>query len=83
MTRLAALTWITFFAWLIVGLIIYFAYGRHYSHLNRNAGFPVLSDRRIRRQAEKYHQPRTSSIFLISYRLGEAGWGFFLYKDKG
>lgn len=34
MTRLAALTWITFFAWLIIGLIIYFAYGRHYSHLN-------------------------------------------------
>ncbi|WFR60731.1 amino acid permease [Paenibacillus amylolyticus] len=34
MTRLAALTWITFFAWLIIGLIIYFAYGRHHSHLN-------------------------------------------------
>ena len=34
MTRLAALTWITFFAWLVFGLIIYFAYGRHYSHLN-------------------------------------------------
>ncbi|MGO4530231.1 amino acid permease [Paenibacillus sp. 2TAF8] len=34
MTRLAALTWITFFSWLIIGLIIYFAYGRHHSHLN-------------------------------------------------
>jgi APA family basic amino acid/polyamine antiporter len=34
MTRLAALTWITFFGWLIIGLIIYFAYGRHHSHLN-------------------------------------------------
>lgn len=34
MTRLAALTWITFFAWLVIGLIIYFMYGRHYSHLN-------------------------------------------------
>lgn len=38
MTRLAALTWITFFAWLIIGLIIYFAYGRHYSHLNPARG---------------------------------------------
>lgn len=34
MTRLAALTWITFFAWLVIGLLIYFMYGRHYSHLN-------------------------------------------------
>ncbi|MCM3203215.1 amino acid permease [Paenibacillus illinoisensis] len=34
MTRLAALTWITFFAWLVIGLTIYFMYGRHYSHLN-------------------------------------------------
>lgn len=34
MTRLAALTWITFFGWLIIGLMIYFAYGRHHSHLN-------------------------------------------------
>ncbi|HBU82271.1 MAG TPA: amino acid permease [Paenibacillus sp.] len=34
MTRLAALTWITFFGWLIIGLIIYFAYGRYHSHLN-------------------------------------------------
>ena len=34
MTRLAALTWITFLGWLIIGLIIYFAYGRHHSHLN-------------------------------------------------
>ncbi|WP_426332880.1 amino acid permease [Paenibacillus silvae] len=35
MTRLAALTWITFFGWLIIGLMIYFAYGRHHSHLNQ------------------------------------------------
>lgn len=34
MTRLAALTWITFFAWLVIGLIIYSTYGRHYSHVN-------------------------------------------------
>ncbi|MGQ8871932.1 amino acid permease [Paenibacillus sp. TSA_86.1] len=34
MTRLAALTWITFFGWLIIGLIIYFVYGRNHSHLN-------------------------------------------------
>lgn len=34
MTRLAALTWITFFGWLIIGLMIYFVYGRHHSHLN-------------------------------------------------
>lgn len=34
MTRLAALTWITFFGWLIIGLIIYFVYGRHHSLLN-------------------------------------------------
>ncbi|WP_434756519.1 amino acid permease [Paenibacillus amylolyticus] len=34
MTRLAALTWITFFGWLIIGLVIYFVYGRNHSHLN-------------------------------------------------
>ncbi|PYE49176.1 amino acid permease [Paenibacillus barcinonensis] len=34
MTRLAALTWITFFGWLIIGLIIYFVYGRYHSLLN-------------------------------------------------
>ncbi|KQY94636.1 amino acid permease [Paenibacillus sp. Root52] len=34
MTRLAMLTWITFFIWLLIGLAIYFLYGRHHSHLN-------------------------------------------------
>ncbi|CAH1199449.1 amino acid permease [Paenibacillus sp. JJ-223] len=34
MTRLEMLTWIVFFVWLFIGLLIYFTYGRHYSHLN-------------------------------------------------
>ncbi|TKJ92864.1 amino acid permease [Paenibacillus sp. CFBP13512] len=36
MTRLAPLTWIVFFIWLFVGLLIYFAYGRNHSLLNPN-----------------------------------------------
>lgn len=36
MSRLAMLTWIVFFIWLFVGLIIYFLYGRNHSLLNPN-----------------------------------------------
>ncbi|GGJ05713.1 amino acid permease [Paenibacillus hunanensis] len=35
MLQLQALTWITFFIWLAIGLVVYFAYGRRHSLLNR------------------------------------------------
>ncbi|WP_322922230.1 amino acid permease [Paenibacillus campi] len=35
MLQLQALTWITFFIWLAIGLVIYFAYGRRHSLLGR------------------------------------------------
>ena len=34
MSRLPWVTWIRFFSWLVVGLIIYFAYGRKHSRVN-------------------------------------------------
>lgn len=34
MLQLQALTWITFFIWLFIGLIVYFSYGRRHSLLN-------------------------------------------------
>ncbi|WP_411342484.1 amino acid permease [Paenibacillus sp. WLX1005] len=36
MLQLQALTWITFFIWLIIGLAVYFSYGRRHSLLNGN-----------------------------------------------
>jgi APA family basic amino acid/polyamine antiporter len=38
MTKLEAVTWLRFFGWLILGLIIYFAYGRTHSRLQRGLG---------------------------------------------
>jgi basic amino acid/polyamine antiporter, APA family len=35
MTKLEAVTWLRFFAWLAIGLVIYFAYGRTHSRLQR------------------------------------------------
>ncbi|MEW4369916.1 amino acid permease [Paenibacillus kandeliae] len=34
MLQLQALTWVTFFIWLVIGLIVYFSYGRRHSLLN-------------------------------------------------
>jgi APA family basic amino acid/polyamine antiporter len=34
MTGLTVITWIRFLVWLIIGLVIYFAYSRHRSSLN-------------------------------------------------
>jgi APA family basic amino acid/polyamine antiporter len=41
MTRLEAETWLRFLAWLVVGLVIYFAYGRTHSRLQRGDTEPV------------------------------------------
>jgi basic amino acid/polyamine antiporter, APA family len=38
MTKLEGVTWFRFGAWLAVGLIIYFIYGRTHSRLRRGAG---------------------------------------------
>ena len=38
MTKLEAVTWIRFFAWLLIGLVIYFLYGRTHSRLQRGLG---------------------------------------------
>jgi basic amino acid/polyamine antiporter, APA family len=40
MTKLEAVTWLRFFAWLAVGLVIYFAYGRTHSRLQRGEQGP-------------------------------------------
>ncbi|HEX7299942.1 MAG TPA: amino acid permease [Solirubrobacteraceae bacterium] len=40
MTKLEAETWLRFFGWLAVGLIIYFAYGRTHSRLQRGETAP-------------------------------------------
>jgi basic amino acid/polyamine antiporter, APA family len=40
MTRLEAVTWLRFGIWLVVGLVLYFAYGRTHSRLQRGEGPP-------------------------------------------
>jgi APA family basic amino acid/polyamine antiporter len=35
MTKLEGVTWLRFFAWLLIGLVIYFVYGRTHSRLQR------------------------------------------------
>jgi APA family basic amino acid/polyamine antiporter len=40
MTRLEALTWLRFGVWLVVGLVLYFAYGRTHSRLQRGEAVP-------------------------------------------
>lgn len=37
MTFLPTLTWLRFVVWLVLGLIVYFAYSMHHSHLARNS----------------------------------------------
>ena len=37
MTELGWTNWLRFFLWLVVGLIVYFGYGRHHSHLARHS----------------------------------------------
>ncbi len=41
MLRLPQLTWIRFVAWLVVGLIIYFTYGRYHSRVTAEAESPA------------------------------------------
>ncbi|MEA2228087.1 MAG: basic amino acid/polyamine antiporter, family [Solirubrobacteraceae bacterium] len=41
MSRLEAVTWLRFGGWLLVGLVIYFAYGRTHSRLQRGKGADV------------------------------------------
>jgi basic amino acid/polyamine antiporter, APA family len=38
MTKLEAVTWLRFFVWLAIGLVIYFLYGRTHSRLQRGLG---------------------------------------------
>jgi APA family basic amino acid/polyamine antiporter len=38
MTKLELVTWLRFFAWLAIGLVIYFIYGRTHSRLQRGLG---------------------------------------------
>ncbi|MCX7900274.1 MAG: amino acid permease, partial [Methylocystis sp.] len=44
LSRLPAIAWARFLVWLAIGLAIYFAYGRHHSHIAhvRNAPSPVI-----------------------------------------
>lgn len=41
MSYLRAITWLAFGAWLAVGLVVYFAYSRHHSVLNRQVPAPT------------------------------------------
>jgi APA family basic amino acid/polyamine antiporter len=41
MTRLEAVTWLRFGVWLVVGLVLYFAYGRTHSRLQLGEPAPV------------------------------------------
>ncbi len=38
MTKLELVTWLRFFGWLVLGLVIYFVYGRTHSRLQRGEG---------------------------------------------
>jgi APA family basic amino acid/polyamine antiporter len=40
MTRLEAVTWLRFGIWLVIGLVLYFTYGRTHSRLQRGEGPP-------------------------------------------
>jgi APA family basic amino acid/polyamine antiporter len=33
--QLPSITWVSFFIWLVIGLVIYFSYGRRHSTLNK------------------------------------------------
>ena len=37
MARLPMVTWIRFFVWLAIGLVIYFTYGRYHSRVDHDA----------------------------------------------
>jgi basic amino acid/polyamine antiporter, APA family len=45
MTGLEIMTWIRFFAWLVIGLLIYFFYSRHRSEFAKTRRQPVLKGR--------------------------------------
>ena len=44
MTKLEGVTWLRFFVWLLVGLVIYFAYGRTHSRLQRGEDPPPVTE---------------------------------------
>lgn len=43
MARLPIVTWIRFFVWLAIGLVIYFTYGRFHSRVDRDATIVMKS----------------------------------------
>ena len=43
MARLPWVTWIRFFVWLAIGLVIYFTYGRYHSRVDRAATDAIKS----------------------------------------
>jgi APA family basic amino acid/polyamine antiporter len=45
MTRLEGVTWLRFGIWLVIGLALYFAYGRTHSHLQRGEPPPAEAGR--------------------------------------
>jgi APA family basic amino acid/polyamine antiporter len=45
MTGLEIMTWVRFFAWLVIGLLIYFFYSRHRSEFAKTRREPVLKGR--------------------------------------
>jgi APA family basic amino acid/polyamine antiporter len=47
MTRLEGVTWLRFFIWLAIGLVIYFAYGRTHSRLRNRPAEPAPPEVRL------------------------------------
>ena len=44
MASLPVVTWIRFFVWLVIGLVIYFSYGRYHSHVDATASANAAAD---------------------------------------
>ena len=47
MAGLPADTWIRLIVWLVIGLVVYFAYGKSHSHLGRGIGSAAADDGRL------------------------------------